>query len=256
MNVPTIHTRIWVAVDELACSADALGIAGRLASASSIELAGLFVEDTDLVRLASWPAATETGIFDRSVRPLAAGQLEQALGAQAAALRRRLDVLGRSLGVRTSFRTARGRLVDEVLALSHSQDWIALAGASMRLRLGLRADRARPVRNAVLWLLPEHADALERLLDAASRIGASQSTARPVVHLVLPEDRARAGEIRDRLAALRVPAAPILASHADLAARAGAQPGEMLLATRGGVLIDRARAERLLRSGLGPLLLV
>ena len=252
MNTRTATSRIWIAVDALDRSADVLGAVTRLAAGRAVELAGLFVEDADLVRLAGWPTATETRLFEASLRPVGGAELEAALRAQALALQRRLDALARDIGLPWSLRTVRGRVVQQALSLAASGDWIVLASAATTVALRARqaALRARPV----IWLLPEDAGGLARLLAAASGYDPRGAAERRVV---LPEDAARASEIR--AAPQAAGGAMRIASEADLMARAACGPaatGDLVLMTRESGAADPQRLGRLLRRSAGPLALV
>jgi len=250
MNATTTALRIWIAVDALDRSADVLGAAMRLAAGRAVELAGLFVEDADLLRLAGWPSATETRLFETSLRQVGGAELEAALRAQALALQRRLDALARDIGVPWSFRTARGRVVQQALHLAGSGDWIVLASAATGLRLRQAAPRARPV----VWLLPDDEKDLSQLLAAAARYDPQGSAER---RLVLPADAARAVQLR--AAPQAATGAVRFASEAELAARAAcgpATPGDLVLMTRDSGAADPQRLARLLRRGVGPLALV
>lgn len=250
MNTKKPASRILVAVDALDRSADALEAVTRLAAGRFVELAGLFVEDADLLRLAGWPAATETRLFERSAQPIGAAELEAALRAQAAAMQRRLDVLAREIGLPWSFRTVRGHVVQQALSLAGSEDSIVLAGATTCIQLRLRTASLRPV----IWLLAGDPQELALLLEAAARFDPRAVVERRVV---LPEDPAGAAALR---AAPAVKAAGLrTASAAELMSRAAGGPripGELLLMTRAAGASDPERLRRLLRRSVAPLVLV
>lgn len=250
MNATGTALRIWIAVDALDRSADVLGAAMRLAAGHAVEFAGLFVEDTDLLRLAGWPSATETPLLEASLRQVGGAELQAALRAQALALQRRLDALARDIGVPWSFRTARGRVEQQALHLAGSGDWIVLAGAATGLRL---RQAASPMR-AVVWLLPDDEQGLSRLLAAAARFDPHGSAERRVV---LPADAARAAQLRSAQPAGSAPVR--YASEAELTTRAACGPtihGDLVLMTRDTGSADPQRLGRLLRRGVGPLALV
>jgi len=252
VNTKSPAPKIWIAVDALDRSADALGAVTRLAAGRLVELAGLFVEDADLLTLAGWPAATETRLFGSASQPLGGNTLEATLRAHAAALERRLDALAREIGVPWSFRTARGRVEQQALSLAATGDWIVLAGASTSIQLRTtHAVRARPP----LWLLPGDVRELAVLLEAARRYD-PHASAEP--WLVLPEDAARAREVRAAAVAIAGGAIRV-ASLSDLMTRAACGPratGELVLMTRAAGAADVARLRRLLRRGAAPLVLV
>lgn len=250
MSTKKPASRILVAVDALDRSADALEAVTRLAAGRFVELAGLFVEDADLLRLAGWPAATETRLFERAAQPIGAADLEAALRAQAAAMQRRLDALARDIGLPWSFRIVRGHVVQQALSLAGSGDSIVLAGATTSIQLRLRMAPLRPV----IWLLPADPQDLAPLLEAAARYDPRGTVER---RLILPEDSARAAALRAtqavKGAGLRV------ASVAELMSRAGCAPripGELVLMTRAAGAADPERLRRLIRRGVAPLVLV
>lgn len=252
MNTKTPAPKIWIVVDALDRSGDVLGAVTRFATGRVVELAGLFVEDADLVTLAGWPAATETRLFETAARPFGSAELTAALRAQAAALQRRLDALAREIGVPWSFRTVRGHVVQQALSLAGGDDWIVLASASTAVQLGLRQlpAAARPV----LWLLPEDEQGLARLQDAAARYDPLGRAERRVV---LPADVRGAAAIRASAAlaggALRSATQAELAQWVACAPRS---PGWLVLMTRAAGAADPERLRRLLRRGAAPLVLV
>lgn len=250
MNTSATELRIWIVVDALDRSADVLGAAMRLAAGRAVELAGLFVEDADLLRLAGWPGATETRLLETTLRPVAGAELQAALRAQALALHRRLDTLARDIGVPSSFRIARGRMVQQALHLAGSGDWIVLASAATGLRLQQAASRARPL----VWLLPDDVEALSPLLAAATRYDPQRSAERRVV---LPPDATHAARLRaaSQAAGTRLQ----LVRESELIVRAScgpSVPGDLVLMTRESGAADPQRLGRLLRRGVGPLALV
>ncbi|MCL4185088.1 MAG: hypothetical protein KJ011_16740 [Burkholderiaceae bacterium] len=251
MNAKTPALKIWIVVDALERSGDVLGAVTRFAAGRVVELAGLFVEDADLVRLAGWPAATETRLFEVSSRPFGSAELEATLRAQAAALQRRLDALAREIGVPWSFRTVRGHVVQQALSLAGGDDWIVLASASTTVQL--RA-RQMPAARPVLWLLPEDEQGLTRLQEAAARYDPLGSAERRVV---LPADARGAAAIRASAAvaggALRSTTQAELTQWIACAPRS---PGGLVLMTRAAGAADPERLRQLLRRGAAPLVLV
>jgi hypothetical protein len=106
----------------------------------------------------------------------------------------------------------------------------------------------------VIWLLPGDAGDLARLLAAAAGYDPQGAAER---HVVLPDDPARAAEIRaSRHAAA---GSTRIASEADLMARVACGPaaqGDLVLMTRESGAADPQRLGRLLRRGAAPLALV
>ncbi|MBN9461892.1 MAG: hypothetical protein J0H00_11785 [Burkholderiales bacterium] len=267
MNTEAAAARIWIAVDALDRCSDAIGAAIRLAQGRMVELAGVFVEDDDLLRLAGWPAATETGLFELASRPFGLSEAERAMQVQAAVLHRRLEALARDVGLSSSFRTVRGRIVPQALSLAASGESVVMAAASTSVRLHSR--RAPVAARPVLWLVPDDAPALRALLEAALRLDPGGTIER---RLVLPEEPARAAAVSAearRAESLRSAVPPAgtsqgraglrTATVSELLARGAAgalAAGDLVLMTRAGAQADPERVQRLLRRGAAPLVLV
>ena len=107
--------RILIALDPSRRGQSALQAAARLAAGTGAELAGLFVEDINLLRMAGLPFAREMGMLAGS-RALGLPDVERALRAEAARAQRMLAEAARELQAHWTFRIARGQMVAEVLA--------------------------------------------------------------------------------------------------------------------------------------------
>jgi len=136
--------RILVALDASAHSLAALEAAADLASAMQAEMEGLFVEDINLIRLASLPCTREVR-HTASLASLDLEQMERALKAQAAEARRALAAAAQRAHVQWSFRVARGHVAHEVLAAAAAADLVTLGklgrSRSTQARLGSTALR-------------------------------------------------------------------------------------------------------------------
>jgi nucleotide-binding universal stress UspA family protein len=130
---------ILVALDASAHSLAAVEAAADLAAAMKAEMDGLFVEDINLIRLASLPCTREVR-QTASVVSLDLEQMERALKAQAAEARQALAAAARRAHVQWSFRVARGRVAHEVLAAAAAADLVTLGklgrSRSPQARLG------------------------------------------------------------------------------------------------------------------------
>ena len=150
--------RILVALDASTHSLAALEAAADLASAMQAEMEGLFVEDINLIRLASLPCTHEVR-HTASLASLDLEQMERALKAQAAEARQALETAARRARVQWSFRVARGRVAHEVLAAAAAADLVTLGKLgrtrSRQARLGSTALRVLAGARAAL-LLVEH----------------------------------------------------------------------------------------------------
>jgi hypothetical protein len=171
-----------VALDASAGNREAARAAAALARALGVELAGLFVEDANLVRLAGLPFARQIPVSGGPARPVEREALEAQLRALAAAARQDLARAASSVQVTWTFEVRRGALPAEVLAAAGEAD-LLLLGAGL-------AALAR--------------DALEgRLVEPPDRPAAPRSSpGRPALALVMQEDSPFiAGEGLERLLA-------------------------------------------------------
>jgi len=107
--------RILIALDTSRRGQPALQAAARLAAGTGAELAGLFVEDINLLRLAGLPFAREMGMLAGS-RALGLPDVERALRVEAARAQRMLAEAARESQAHWTFRIARGQMVVEALA--------------------------------------------------------------------------------------------------------------------------------------------
>ncbi len=152
--------RIVFAIDASPGSVAALGAAAELAAALEAELLGLFVEDINLIRWSSLPFARQFGTLSPVSRPLASGEIERQLRLQATEARKVLDAMAQRLGVRTSFRVARGSVVDQLIGDLAAGDLLSLGVrgylAGQRRGLGSTARRvAVSARGRILLLPPD-----------------------------------------------------------------------------------------------------
>ncbi len=178
--------RILVAIDASTQSLAALEIAAQLAADLGAELAGLYVEDINLIRLAALPAVLEIGGASARSRRLDEHRMSRQLRSQAArAAQAMAEVAGRSK-VRWSFTVARGSIETELLQAATETDLLILgrAGWSGKRKLGSTARKliaAGPKRTLVIergeWRFPtlmtvyDGSDLSQRALDTAIDIG-------------------------------------------------------------------------------------
>jgi len=178
--------RILVAIDASAQSLAALEIAAQLAANLGAELAGLYVEDINLIRLAALPAVLEIGGASARSRPLDEHRMSRQLRSQAArAAQAMAEVAGRT-NVRWSFTVARGSIESELLLAAARADLLILgrAGWSGKRKLGSTARKmvaAGPERTLVIErgerLLPtlmtvyDGSERSQRALDTAIGLG-------------------------------------------------------------------------------------
>lgn len=122
--------RILVALDASPHSLAALAAATDLAAALGAELTGVFVEDDDLVRMASLPFATEISLFSGEARGLAPASIKRGMRAQAARARRALIRRASRMGLRWRFEVIRGDIAERLLARAEGADIVIVGRAS------------------------------------------------------------------------------------------------------------------------------
>ncbi len=125
--------RILVALDASPRSLAALSTASALAAELDAELAGLFVEDSNLHRLFALPFARELCLLSGELRPSSQAEIERTWRREAEILQRRLAAAAEQLQVRWSFQVARGRMATEVSLHAQGFDLVVLgrqAGSS------------------------------------------------------------------------------------------------------------------------------
>ena len=178
--------RVVVALDASAGNRDAARAAAALARALGIELAGLFVEDVNLVRLAGLPFARQIPVSGGPARPLEWPSLEAQLRGLEAAARQELARAATSVQVTWSFQVRRGTLPAEALAAAGEADLLLLGArlaALAREGLAGRLVEAPPRRRA-RTALPRPALAL--IAEAASPALDDAAVERLAAELGLP----------------------------------------------------------------------
>jgi len=256
-------SRIWVALDALEHSEAPLGAALGLARAMQAELAALFVENVDLFRMAAFPQSFETRLFGPPRDAQGPQALEAALRAQASALQRQLVRAAGASGVPWSFHTARGRILQQALALAGAEDCVVLPGAAIATSLVIARPGARSSGRSVVpppgtrqvWALPGAGARGCRALAIAHRILGGGQAGR----LVLPEDPQAADELRGWLRQHGWQDEWREASVAELRAarqRPGGAEAGLLLVPRPADVAERAQLEGSLRRFGWPIVMV
>ncbi len=120
--------RILVALDVSEQSRAALEAAARLAGGLNAELVGLFVEDSDLLRMAELPVTRLVGA--RGTGALDPAMLRRAFKVQAAEAREALERSAEQWQVKWSFRVTRGSSAEAVVAEAGDFDLVALGRTS------------------------------------------------------------------------------------------------------------------------------
>lgn len=123
--------RILVALDASPASRFTIQTAVDLAARFEAELVGLFVEDTNLLRVARLPFVREIGAFSFSARQLDPDGLQRQLRVQADQMRRSLAMAAKLRGVSWEFRVKRGPVAAEVMSAGADAD-LMIMGRSGR----------------------------------------------------------------------------------------------------------------------------
>ena len=131
--------RILVALDASPHSMAALNAVVDLAAKLDAELQGLFVEDTELLRLTELPCAREVLYFSSEQAPLNRARMESGLRSRSEQARRALEAAARREQVSWSFRTTRGEVASEVMAAAAQVDLLAIGKGGWSLGRRLRA---------------------------------------------------------------------------------------------------------------------
>lgn len=178
--------RILVAIDASPQSLAALEAAAELAANLGAELAGVFVEDINLIRLGSLPAVLEIGGASARSRRLDEGRITRQLRSQAARAAQAMAATAGRSRVRWSFKVARGSIESELLQAASEADLFILgrAGWSGQRKLGSTARAviaAGPSRTMVvergerllptLMIVYDGSERSQRALDTAVGLG-------------------------------------------------------------------------------------
>ena len=125
MKPSDVH-RILVALDASPLSDAALQEAAALAAPLQAELAGIFVLDSELLRLSALPSASETGLTSAQRRPLNPESMARSLKLQAEKARRSLEAAARRHRLEASFQLIEGNVLAEILRAARNTDLLAM----------------------------------------------------------------------------------------------------------------------------------
>jgi nucleotide-binding universal stress UspA family protein len=113
---PAVRRSILLVVDAAPLPLPVLEAAAALAAEWQAPLAGLFVEDIDLLRAAALPFSCELDFTTAAVRPLESLALARLLRERAEAMRAAIEQQAAASRIEWTFRTSQGELVRETLA--------------------------------------------------------------------------------------------------------------------------------------------
>ncbi len=196
----------------------ALEAAIRVAQAFQSEIESLFVEEQELIQLASYPFAREISLSGRHVRALSTASIERDMRVVASALMRRVETMARLAEVPVRSRSVRGETVRALAtACAECGPWnvVALAepftpyhGAALRelfeavtgtTGIVLVGPRARRTSGPIIAAV-EDIDRLPGMLRAAERLSGVLPGEIVVLLIGDGEERARLMEAQARLA--------------------------------------------------------
>ena len=161
--------RILVAIEPPALTGQPVAAARELARSLRLELAGLFVENLDLLRLAALPMTREVGAVSGAVRAIELTDVERSLRAQAEQVRSILSNLAAELDVPWSFRVERGDLLERVLAELSETAAAVFARAPRKAHMAVRPAAGAPPPRQILAVL-DPTPAGSRAVNAAQRL--------------------------------------------------------------------------------------
>lgn len=214
-NDPERAHRIAVILRGGEADTGALGILASVISEFSAEVAGLFLEDVDLFRLAELPFSHQISRLTSRAQPLSTIELEREVRVQAVRAERALRLTAEKAGLKWSFRRMRGRLEMAIqaapdvslLLLTGTRHGVGSAGETSALGRALRAGEDERARTVVV--VYDGSNVAILALQAARRISTRANRSLEVLLVAAtPEDeaelRAQAAElIRPQVAHFR-----------------------------------------------------
>ncbi|MEQ1772542.1 MAG: hypothetical protein ABL891_02050 [Burkholderiales bacterium] len=197
--------RILVSCDASPLGTAALHAAVALARRLDAELAGVFVENVNLLRMAALPFAREYALASAVGRRVEAGEIERTLRGQADAMRGALSRAAHGLSLPWSFQVVRGALLDSVLEAMRESD-LAVFGytgqysvnADISAGISLPLAKATVLQQPIL-VLYDDTPAAGRALAAANALAQVHHTG--LLVLTIAGDADAASRLRARAAA-------------------------------------------------------
>jgi len=191
--------RVLVALSADAASQAALDAAVRLAAALRAQLAGLFIEDVNLLRMAELPFSREFGLASGLARPIAATDVMRALKAAAAQARGAVAKAAQATGVQWTFEVVQGSGLAPLISAGRAVDWLVIQRKHVGAPYATRPRRMRRpaeesrVRRPVAVVFDGSFEA-ERAARAAHKLAHELSTS--LVVLLVPRAGVSASMVR------------------------------------------------------------
>jgi hypothetical protein len=253
-------SRVLIALQGGEPASGPMAAALQLATSMQAELAGLFVEDVDLLRLAALPFTREVGLASAVVRPLETADIERTLRRQAEELREWLGGLAAESRLKWSFQVARGRLVEQVMAAAQQADLIVVGERPRPAARSSGAAAPRRDERKVMALF-DATEAGRRALSAALSLSQGQPQ---LLSLLVPAVSDAGVKALRELAARQLQIAPELPrvvtlrspEAGELARQARQQGSALLVVSVRSLPEDPAQLRVLLQTSDCPLVLV
>ena len=210
-QVPKIR-RITVALDASKHSLAGLEAAVDLAKRLNAELAGLFVEDINLLRLSGLPITNQVGAYSLRRQRLGKDEIWRQMKAQSRWASEALELLSSQQGLNWSFEVVRGSILSNLIEAAEAADLIILgktgwsdtrmAGSTTRALLRQSGNLTLILREGVklgnsLMILYDGTGASHEALEIATEL-ADAENGRLVIMLVA-EDREAADAMEAEL---------------------------------------------------------
>ena len=265
-----VQPRIVVAVDASAASRLALELAADLAATLRTSLAGLYVEEEDLLHAAGLPFAREVRARSGQVGPFTVTDLERHWRALANEARSALTRAAQARQIAWSFDVVRGRVAQAMSAAARSARLTGLgSGAGGPGRLGSVARAALGAADSSLLLVPPRRRPGDRWVTLLDTPGGARAVvalasalavtpAAPLLLVVPSLEAASRTALQETPGAALLPRTglPELADLTALFAILRAQRAQGLILAADSRFADPPQVERLLADGGWPVLLV
>ncbi|MEY6432149.1 hypothetical protein ABC977_06950 [Thioalkalicoccus limnaeus] len=196
---PIAVRRVAVALDASPNSLQGLALAAGIAAALGAEIEGIFVEDSELLRLAGLPFLLEFRATTRGEGRLDSHRLEREFRAAARQMRTHLERCANELGLGWSFRTWRGDIEAEILGAALDAELFTLGRIGRFAPLHRQSKvsaTARPREGLTVGVLVDASEGATRALGTAATIAS-----RDTDHLVLilpPGDPPTTASLREQ----------------------------------------------------------
>lgn len=183
--------RVIVVFEPSPANEAVLTAAAALAARLSTELAGLFIEDVNLVRMAALPFAQELGRVSALPRTIQAQDIEREFRWQAQRAQRALEATAAALRLGWSFEAVRGAGLRPVFELARELDLVVVAPG--------RQAKDRPAQGRPVSILFDDSDAGWRAMRAGQLL--TEADGAGLIVLVPAADREAFQAARSKIAA-------------------------------------------------------